>query len=201
MSIPPALPPSLPPSALDYANPIATLPTACHAEGDLIVSSPQIDLPHRCVYCNEPEAKRITMKYSWHHPALYLLILTGVLIYAIVALVVQKKGVANMSLCSLHVAKRSRKILVLWLITVCLLSLIVIGPVLENVKITPRDSMIFFILIGIFGGLIGLVAASQGGRALKAKFIDDRMMKLGGAGEPFLRSLGSMPQMPVARPA
>ena len=195
-----SMPPQTPPASLDYARTRAGFETVCHVEGGLIISPPLIDLPHRCIYCNEPGTKRLTMKYQWHHPGLYFIILVNLIIYAIVAMVVQKKGQAQLSLCALHAAKRFRKRMIFWLLTLATLSLIIIGPVLENMRVLPRDGGIPFLIFGILGGIIMLAFAALSGRVLKAKFIDQRMMKLGGAGAPFLQSLGGPPQVPVAQP-
>jgi hypothetical protein len=109
----------------------------------------------------------------------------------------------GLGICSLHASRRGRKMLIMWLLVPLLLSLIVIGPVLEGNRMIGRDGAIPFVIFGILGGIIALAIASQSGRLLKAKFIDDKMLKLGGAGRPFLDSLGSMPAppaIPVAQP-
>jgi hypothetical protein len=203
MTLPPQLPPQLPPAALDDANPYARAGTAAHAERNLIIAPPVVDLPHRCIFCNEPDAKRLTMKYSWHHPALYLLILAGILIYAIVALIIQKKATVRMSLCALHAARRQRKMLIFWLVPLIMIGVIIAGPVLENARMIGKDMSIPFILFGILGLIIALVVAGMSGRLLKPKFIDERMLKLAGAGRPFLDSLGAIPvapPLPIAQP-
>lgn len=203
MALPPQLPPQTLPTALDYANPYARAGTVAHAEGNLIIAPPVVDLPHRCIFCNESEAKRLTMKYSWHHPALYLLILAGILIYAIVALIIQKKATVQMSLCAMHASRRRRKMLLFWLVPLIMIGVIIAGPVLENARVIGRDMSLPFILFGILGLIIALAVAALSGRLLKPKFIDERMLKLAGAGRPFLDSLGAIPvaaPLPIAQP-
>ena len=58
-------------------------------------------------------AEGYTKKFnlSWHHPALYLIVLAGVLIYVIVALIVRKTARVNIPLCPAHRAKRRNIIL------------------------------------------------------------------------------------------
>lgn len=77
------------------------------SDGDTLVVHRNAVLPDRCVKCNAPAGgDRIRRRFAWHHPALYLLILVGLLIYAIVALIVQKKAVLELGICAEHRKQR-----------------------------------------------------------------------------------------------
>src|SRR5688572_23321251 len=54
----------------------------------------------RCVKCNAPTGpERLKRVLYWHHPAVYLLIIPGILFYAIAALIARKKAIVHLPLC------------------------------------------------------------------------------------------------------
>jgi hypothetical protein len=151
--------------------------TIAWSEGDVLVVRKGATLPPLCVKCNEPaEGNPIKRNLSWHHPALFLLILAGVLVYAIVALVVQKKGTVYVSLCARH---RSRRLM--------------IGLTAGALAFGGLAMLIFAGVIGrgwpaLAGGamlLIGLIMAVAN-QTLTAKRIDDHFLWLRGTGRAFL---------------
>ncbi len=76
-----------------------------------------IPLPPPCVKCGAPaNGKPVDKNFSWHHPALYLLILAGVLVYAIVAVIVRKSVRLRVPLCAQHAQRRSLAITLAWVI-------------------------------------------------------------------------------------
>jgi len=65
------------------------------------------DMPERCVSCNAPaQGAKLKRQLSWHPPAYYLLIFAGLLVYIIVAIIVAKKAVIHIGLCSRHRSQR-----------------------------------------------------------------------------------------------
>lgn len=74
----------------------------------LLIMTKDAALPNRCVKCNAPTVERLKRKLQWHHPALYLLVLVSILVYAIVAMVVRKTATVNLGLCEEH--RESRKL-------------------------------------------------------------------------------------------
>jgi hypothetical protein len=91
----------------------------------LLVMTKQAALPDRCIKCNAPTAERLKRKLQWHPPALYLLILISILVYAIVAMVVRKTATVHVGLCNEH--RESRKlsmIITVFLVVVAALSAI-----------------------------------------------------------------------------
>ena len=76
-------------------------------ENGLAVAPMNAPWPDRCVKCNAPaEGYRLKQALYWHPAWVYLLILPGVLIYAIVALVIRKSYVGHVGLCPTHRARR-----------------------------------------------------------------------------------------------
>ena len=73
-----------------------------------LVMTKQASLPDRCIKCNAPTSERLKRKLQWHHPALYLLIVISILVYAIVAMVVRKTATVHVGLCDEH--RESRKL-------------------------------------------------------------------------------------------
>jgi len=53
----------------------------------------------RCARCSQPAERIMAKRFAWHSPALYLIILLNLLIYLVVALLVQKKGKLSFALC------------------------------------------------------------------------------------------------------
>src|SRR6266487_6035710 len=83
-------------------------------------------LPDYCIKCGvAADGSHLTRKLSWHHPALYLLIFAGLLIYAIVALIVRKSAKIEVSMCQDHIRKHRTAVAVGWLVFVAGVAFIV----------------------------------------------------------------------------
>src|ERR1035438_1465832 len=62
-------------------------------QGKILVVPSGSHLPELCVKCGAPASgKPLTKTFSWHSAGYYFLIFIGLIVYVIVALVVQKKG-------------------------------------------------------------------------------------------------------------
>ena len=107
--------------------------SAIWREGKFLVAASDTVLPDRCVKCNAPaHGLKMTKKFYWHPPAFYLLICAGVLIYAIVALIVRKKSIIHLGICSEHKKRRSRSIAITWLTVGVSFLMIVIAATTET---------------------------------------------------------------------
>jgi hypothetical protein len=87
----------------------------------LIVTAPApgqvVPLPQPCVKCGAPaNGKPVTKTFSWHHPAFYLLILAGLLVYVIVVAIVRKSMRMSVPLCARHAQRRSTAVTLAWVI-------------------------------------------------------------------------------------
>jgi hypothetical protein len=103
-----------------------------------------VTLPPPCVKCGAPaNGKPVNKNFSWHHPALYLIILAGVLIYAIVAAIIRKRMRLSVPLCAQHAQRRSMAVTLAWVIPV-------VG--VADAFILPK--------FGVDGGVVALITAA-----------------------------------------
>jgi uncharacterized membrane protein len=156
--------------------------TGVRREGKWIVMPLDAELPHRCVKCNaapdEPTKRRTVY---WHHPAVYLVLLINLIIYAIVAAVVRKQVKISPALCSAHKAKRRNAILLAWGGVAAAILL----PIAFGSEEYAGVWLLFCIVLFLVSCISGIVRS----RILYGKRIDADEAKLGGAGPEFLDSL------------
>jgi hypothetical protein len=151
-------------------------------EGKWIVMPLDGVLPHRCVKCNaEPQEPARQRTLYWHHPAVYLVIVFNIIIYAIVAAVVRRKIKVSPALCMEHAKQRRKIIIFAWL---GILAAIVLPFMLANTE-NAAGWLMLCILLFIVAGLVGVFRS----RLLYAKKIDGDEARLGGAGADYLDSL------------
>lgn len=115
-----------------------------------LVMTKEALLPNRCVKCNEPTGERLKRKLTWHHPALYLLVLPSILIYAIIAMVLRKTATVNIGLCEDHLNTRRRNLAITWFLAIAgLLCFPLAGMVEEGMLVAVGLLLIF--ATAIFG--------------------------------------------------
>lgn len=152
-------------------------------EGDQIMMHKLAMLPYACIKCGgEPDPRHLRKKFYWHHPALALLAIPGLLLYAIVAMCVQKSAEVTIPLCPLH---RSRRLTFIWTAW---------GIVLAGVACFFLAGALGSGWPAAFGGLLILGAAIFAVVAvpvLKPKRIDDTYAWFKGAGRVYLDQLPS----------
>jgi hypothetical protein len=157
-------------------------------EGKSIVARKNSIFPQRCVKCNVPvdePAKKRT--FYWHSGALFLLILVNILLYAIIALIVRKKGIVEYCICPKHRQQRLIGLLVGWICGVGGVATIIAGGI--------NDSGVAMIA-GVVVFIIGIIGALRA-RMLYPTKIDDYFLWLSGGGPEFLQSLSSVPAPPT----
>lgn len=149
-------------------------------EGAKLVMSKDASLPDRCVKCNVPTVGKLKRKLSWHHPAIYLIILVALLIYFIVAMVLRKSATVELGLCDEHREKRRRNIMITWV-------LVILGFAGVVLSIAMNDGTYFgFGALALFAALIfGLVTL----RVVTPVKIDDRFVWLRGVNKEYLDEL------------
>lgn len=168
-----------------YESPAAELTFRPHAEcvrqGDRIFVPRGYDLPPRCIRCNAPAQAPIRLRTLWwHSPALYALIVIGVLIYAIVAVIVRKRFQVSPGLCDVHAAQRSRTMALG--LGVGFASLIGMFVAMAS---DIEGAAIWLTLLSIVAFVITMYRV----RLVYPKRIDDRGALLAGFGQPFLASI------------
>lgn len=160
-----------------FPHPSHNLPTIWRSSSQLVMTKNAL-LPTRCVKCNAPADELLKRKLTWHHPALYLLVLVSVLVYAIVAMVLRKTAIVNLGLCEDHSAARRQDIAVTWILG--LMSLVGFA-----VAIVIGDAN--FVIVG---GLLLLGTAFYGTiklRVVSPAKIDDHFVWLKGVNAGYLQ--------------
>lgn len=128
-------------------------------KGRLLVMEKHARFPDRCVKSNVPTSRRLTRNLSWHHPAIFLSILAGLLIYVVLALVLRQTARISIGLSDDWFAKRYRAIIVAWIVVLTSFAMIAIGIA----GFEQNDFYPLFMTAGIFvffgGAIYGLIAS------------------------------------------
>jgi hypothetical protein len=179
------------PRPLEYANPRAAARLFDDGVG-LVMEKGSVG-PDRCVKCNAPaNGYRYSKTFYWHESAYYLLILAGIIVYAIVAMIIRKSGRVSVGLCPAHRAVRTRHSLIVTAIVLLGIGVIIGGPVMASNTNVRSDSEMYGVggvLGGIFLLLAGAIYASVALPVLQVRKIDERFVYLKRAGAPFLEGL------------
>ena len=160
-------------------------------EGNILVMHKLAPLPDNCVKSNEPATRRLTRKLSWHHPAIALTILIGVLIYVILAVILTKRATIQLPLTEEWFARRQRRMLYSWVVGLVCLALLAGGIVLAANADEP--GYLLLTLIGFVGGLIALVAGQAAVGLVSPKRMTDEYIWLKGVHPEFLNRLEPWP--------
>jgi hypothetical protein len=138
-------------------------------------------LPPFCVKCGAPaNGKPVVKTFSWHHPALYLVILVGLLIYVIVALIVRKSVKLSVPLCARHAQKRSTAVTLSWVIP---LIGIADAFILPNLGVDGGVVALICIACVLAGAVIWAVV----GYPIRPRYIDQYSAVFTGVCEDYLR--------------
>jgi hypothetical protein len=155
----------------------------------VLVMLPGAALPQRCIKCNEPSHEPTkARKVYWHHPALYLLVLVNLIIYAIVAAVIRRKAFVNAGLCSEHKKRRRTALILAWTGALTGIVLMFFGA-----DSSLGIGGVFLGALLILGSIIaGMIFA----RVIYARRIDKSYVRLKGCGGAFLDSLPPFSGLP-----
>ena len=169
------------PPRLPYGAPFAE--GGVWRDGNTLIMLKTTRLPDYCIKCGvAADGSHLTRKLSWHHPALYLLIFAGLLIYAIVALIVRKSARIDVSLCEDHIRKHRTAVGVGWLVFLAGVAFIVFAIAQES-----GGSALFGIAL-VFASAI----YSTFVKVVRVKKIDDYYVWLLGIDEGILATLPSV---------
>ncbi len=150
-----------------------------------LVMHKQATLPDRCVKCNNPaNGRKLTKRYSWHHPAWALTILAGILIYAIVAMVVRKSVVLNLGLCDEHFSKRRVAIAVSWGLIALSIAMIILGAANNLAGVALLGLPLFLAAV-----IYGVISAN----VISIKKIDDQYVHMGRVNKDYMLMLPELP--------
>jgi hypothetical protein len=141
-------------------------------------------LPPSCVRCGARSTAPLRRAFLWHAPWVYLLIVLGLVPYAILALALRKRIDLIVPLCAAHRARRRNLILLGWLMALGGIAAVFAFGALElNMGVAA-----LVCLVGIVGGgVIGVQASNP----MTPVRIDDHAGTFKGCGEAFLAQLPS----------
>jgi hypothetical protein len=138
-------------------------------------------LPPLCVRCGKPAAGTIRRRFMWHPPWVYLLILPGLLFYAIVAMAVRKQLVLHVPLCAAHRTRRRNLLAASWIIALAGLA----APFLcAALGLNVGVGMLFLLLLVLLGAILGSSVAAP----IRPTRIEERGGTFKGCSEAFLRN-------------
>jgi len=156
-----------------------------YAEGNILVVPPNATLPASCVKCGGvPKEPWLRKTFYWHNPLLYLVVLAGLLVYVIVAMIVQKKRQLMVPICPAHESQQKTK---LWIGALMLLGCIPV-PVVLATSMKEDYWVGIAVLLGFvmfFAGAITIIRS----RVLTPTYIGDDCAKFKGAHPEFLARL------------
>jgi phosphate starvation-inducible membrane PsiE len=121
--------------------------------GNVLVMKKGVPLGHACLKCGDAATTRLPRTLAWHHPALYLLIFAGLILYLILGLVLRQTASVHIPLCAACDARRKRNLGIGWAIFLVSVALLVAG----GSVIDDHDTLGGALLIA--GGVLLLVSA------------------------------------------
>jgi hypothetical protein len=143
-----------------------------------LVMTKEAALPDQCVKCNAPaNGFKLKRKLSWHHPALYVVILVAWIIYLVLAVALSKRATVFLGLCPEHIKRRRTFIFIGWM----MFALGLITPILAFSNDYPGIG-----LLGLFLFLVSIFWLVFSMRVLTVKKIDDRLVYLNGVDSNYL---------------
>jgi hypothetical protein len=164
-------------------------------QGKLLVMHKNAPLPDICLKSNEPATRRLTRKLQWHHPAIALSILAGLLIYVILALVLTKRATIYMALTDKWFAIRRKRLAIAW--GIGLLSVAVGVGSLAMITSAPAGRGSGLPCLGFFVALVlfftALLYGNYAARLVRPACITDQYIYLGGVHPEFLAKLPEWP--------
>lgn len=185
--------PFAPPRSVDpfYSDPSGSS-SGIYRKGNVLVVHKQAQLPARCVKSNEPTSLRLKRKLSWHHPAIFLVILFNLLIYVVIALLVRKTAVLHIGLAERFHQRRRRNMLIAWAIALTGIVMFVVGLAYSD---TPGQSspLMFGLVLGPITLFLGLLWGLYGCRVVYPKRIDDDYVWLRGVCPEYLAEYDEPP--------
>jgi len=160
-----------------------------YRDGKNVIVMRGAELPLICLRCGQPATGGLLLKkFYWHERWLYLLLLPGVIWYAIAALIVRKRMDLAVPLCVQHRYRyqQLRRAAILMMIGS---GIFVIVSFFVSADYLIYPMLAFFLLL-----LAGVIAWLVAGLFLTPKFIDATLGVFSGPGERFLEQLPPKPQ-------
>jgi len=158
-------------------------------EGNVLVLHKMAPLPNICLKSNQPAERRLKRNLQWHHPAVFLAIIPGLLVYAIIALIVMKKATLHVPLTEEWFSRRRTRMLISWGMVGLSVLLFIVGVM--NVDSTDWGAFLIIggIVLCLASAIFGLIAC----RLFTPKRITDEYVWLKGVHPEFLDRLPVWP--------
>jgi hypothetical protein len=156
-------------------------PGSAWREGAVLVARRDATLPDACVRCGKPgDGEPIRRSVHWHHPALYLLLLLGVVPYLVVWLAVRRRTTLTISVCAHHRQVRRRALWAGWGVAGAAIALFAAAAALDN---GPLTALSFLMLV------TAPLVSIPGRRLVSCTGIDGSLVRARGASAAFLDGL------------
>lgn len=166
----------------------AAAATGVYRDGKNLIVMRGAQLPLICVRCGQAATDgQLRKKLYWHAPWLFILLLPGVIWYAIAALIVRKRMDLDISLCEQHKMRyqRTRQAAILMMIG---------GGIFVIVSFFVSADYLIYPMLACFALLLaGFITWLVAGLFLRPKFIDASLGVFSGPGEQFLAQLPPKP--------
>ena len=154
------------------------------------------DLPPVCMRCGAPAVERVSKAFAWHPPWVLVLLIAGLLPFAIVAFVLTKRMTIRAPLCAAHRNHWFSRLLFTWLSFVGLAVLGVAAVVLmvESGDRRSGGGMSWLAGLACAGATVGLLAwviatVTLQLTSIRPTEITDRSILLTGVAREFLEAL------------
>jgi hypothetical protein len=187
-------PPPLPAQVLTYATPLGSAgPQGVWRKGALLVTTRTAVLPPVCVKCNQPADGSYQLRtYYWYHPALLLLAVVALLIFALVALITRKKADVTLGLCKQHHSKRIKLLTITWLLVLGGIAGLIAGvAIAANAR--GGDLTGTFVILVAIAAMIIAIFTGFGSRVIVPTKMDQQYAWFKGCGTEFLATLSAVP--------
>lgn len=158
-------------------------------DGNKLVMSKEAQLPYVCVKSNQPASGWLKRKLYWHHPAYYLALLAGLLVFVVIALIVRKTANIQVALSDKWFRRRRWAIAGGWLGVIVGFGLLVTGIA----NSAPGNSAVFLIPVGLLMFLIAAVAGAMNASIVRPSRITNTHVWLKGVHPEFLATLPAWP--------
>ena len=161
-------------------------------EGKMLVMHKLAPLPPICVKSGQPATQWLRRNLAWHPPWIYVLILVHILLYVVVALIMQKKASIQIGLTDEWMARRRTRMLIAWLTSLGGIGLGIVAIALENSG-PNTQGYIALLLPAVLMALGGLIYGVCACRLVKPDRITDQYVWLKGVHPSFLDRLPTWP--------
>lgn len=156
-------------------------------QGNVLVMHKAAPLPDICLKSNGKATRRLSRSLSWHHPAIYILVLISPLIYIIVALILRKTATIQMPLTDEWYARRRWRMLIAWSLALACVVIFGVGVALANQNQFDAAPLLF--LLSIFGLLGAAIYGLLACRLVAPERMTDEYIWLKGVHPDFLNRL------------